>query len=375
MQKVPCKEVSVQFIESNVSSLISLSRADWDEYETSWDFKVNPLVALAREYSLENGVALEVVWGRLFERRMADAAKMKALEEENNRLFIEAYGLADELSPDVAWKDVSLTGNPFYRYKADEEADAARRDASPHQGVPPELEARARGDAVRELLSYGMGVLMGRYALSREGLVLASQGETLAQWRERAGTPALQPDEDGIIPAIAVEGSFFRDNLPDRMRDFLAAAFGAGALTENLNFVEATLGCTLGKYLCGKFFDDHARTYRKKPIYWLFESPKGHFRAFAYLHRMTAATAGLVRNRYLLPYAAHLERRLAAEVAKGAEMTAAERRLAKTLEAALADCRAYDLALHDLAERAVALDLDDGVAANWAKYAEVLARL
>lgn len=362
---IPLVSINRASVTTIVKLLVSLSRSDWDEYETSWDFKVNPLVALAREYSLDDGVALDVVWGRLFERRMDAATKMKELEEENNRLFIEAYGLSDELKPDVAWKDVSLTGNPFYRYKAEGGAP-----------VPPELEARARGDAVRELLSYGMGVLMGRYSLARDGLVLASQGETLADWRARVGaSPTLLPDEDGIVPAVALEGSFFRDNLPDRMRDFLSAAFGAATLSQNLNFVEAALGCPLGKYLCGKFFDDHAKTYRKKPIYWLFESPKGHFRAFAYLHRMTAATAGLVRNRYLLPYAAHLERRLAAEVAKGSDMTAAERKRAKALEAAVADCRAYDLTLHDLAERSISLDLDDGVTANWAKYAEVLAKL
>lgn len=365
LYKIPYLEVEKQSVSNAVETLLSVSTADWNEYETAWNFKVNPLVALAREYSLDDGVALDVVWGRLFERRMDAATKMKELEEENNRLFIEAYGLSDELKPDVAWKDVSLTGNPFYRYKAEGGAP-----------VPPELEARARGDAARELLSYGMGVLMGRYSLARDGLILASQGETLADWRARVGaSPALLPDEDGIVPAVALEGSFFRDNLPDRMRDFLSAAFGAATLSENLNFVEAALGCPLGKYLCGKFFDDHAKTYRKKPIYWLFESPKGHFRAFAYLHRMTPATAGLVRNKYLLPYAAHLEKRLAAEVAKGSDMTAAERRLAKALEAAVADCKAYDLTLHDLAERSVALDLDDGVAVNWAKYAEVLAKL
>lgn len=185
----------------------------------------------------------------------------------------------------------------------------------------------------------------------------------------------IAPDEDGIVPAVSLEGAFFRDNLPERMRDFLAAAFGPATLVENLNFVEEALGMPLGKYLCAKFFADHAKTYRKRPIYWLFESPKGCFRAFAYLHRMSGATAGLVRNHYLLPYARHLETRLAALRDKGAEMSAAERRLAKSLEAAAADCRAYDLALHGQAERSVALDLDDGVAANYAKYAEVLARL
>ncbi len=351
-------------IETNVKDLITLSSSDWNEYETSWDFKANPLVALAREYGTDH-VSLEAVWGRLFERRMDAAAKMKALEEENNRLFIDAYGLADELSPEVAWKDVSLTGNPFYRYKTDGQAP-----------VPAELEARACGDAMRELLSYGMGVLMGRYSLGRDGLLLASQGETMADFNERVGADcSIMPDEDGIIPAIALDGGIFTDNLLHRMREFLSAAFGKDALPGNLNFIEAALGCKIDKYLTDKFFDDHVKTYSKTPIYWLYKSPKGYFKVFAYMHRMTGATAGLIRNKYLLPYIAHLERCLASESAKGSALTTAERKRVKEIEKAIEDCRQYDLALHDIAEQSIAIDLDDGVAVNWEKFKTVLARL
>ena len=364
LRKIPILLVEKNRIDSNVSTLLTLSRSDWDEYETSWDFKVNPLVALAREYGTAH-VSLEVAWRRLFERRMADAAKMKELEEENNRLFIDAYGLEDELSPDVAWKDVSLTGNPFYRYKTDRQAP-----------VNTELEARACGDAMRELLSYGMGVLMGRYSLGREGLALASQGETMADFKERVGTDcSIMPDEDGIIPAIALDGGIFTDNLLHRMREFLSAAFGKDALPGNLNFIEAALECKIDKYLTDKFFDDHVKTYSKTPIYWLYKSPKGYFKVFAYMHRMTGATAGLIRNKYLLPYIAHLEKCHAAESAKGSAMTTVERKRVKEIEKAIEDCRQYDLALHDIAEQSIAIDLDDGVAVNWEKFKTVLARL
>ena len=298
---------------------------------------------------------------------------MKAIEEENNRLFIKAYGLEGELKPDVEWKAVSITGNPYYRYKVD--TPEKWRD-SPSPIVPPELEAVARGDAMRELLSYGMGVLMGRYSLEQEGLILASQGETYKDYIERVhGAGKILPDDDGIIPAIALDGSFFQDNLLHRMRDFLSAAFGNDALPGNLNFIEEALGCGFDKYLTDKFFDDHVKTYRKRPIYWLFESPKGYFRAFAYMHRMTGATAGLIRNKYLLSYIEHLERTFAAESAKGAAMNGAERKRVKEIEKAIADCRAYDLALHDIAEKSIAIDLDDGVVANWAKYKSVLAKI
>lgn len=369
--KSPCNEKCIELART----LVKLSRSDWDEYETSWDFKVNPLV---REGWQRNGSAmsLESAWAAVFARRMEWAARMKALEEENNRLFIKAYGLEGELKPDVEWKDVSITGNPFYRYKVDGEVGAAGAGRPPYQGVPEELEAKARADAMRELLSYGMGVLMGRYSLEQEGLILASQGETYKDYIERVhGAGKILPDDDGIIPAIALDGSIFQDNLLHRMREFLSAAFGNDALPGNLNFIEEALGCGFDKYLTDKFFDDHAKTYRKRPIYWLFESPKGYFRAFAYMHRMTGATAGLIRNKYLLSYIEHLERTFVAESAKGAAMNGAERRRVKEIEKAIADCKAYDLVLHDIAEKSIAIDLDDGVVVNWAKYKSVLAKI
>ena len=368
--KSPCNEKCIELARS----LITLSRSDWDEYETSWDFKVNPLV---REGWQKNagGMSLEVAWVAVFARRMEWAARMKELEEENNRLFIEAYGLEDELKPDVAWKDVSITGNPFYRYKVDGEVDAARRDASPHQGVPEELEARARADAVRELISYGIGCLMGRYSLEQEGLILASQGETYQDYFARVhGVDKLRPDDDGILPVVAGETAF-TDNAPYRVVDFIKAAFGEEHLTENLNFIEATLGMTLEAYLAKGFWDDHKRMYKNRPIYWLFRSKKGAFQALVYMHRMDAYTATKVRNGYLLPHIEFLRGRIAAESARGAELTAKERTKLKKMQQAMEECLEYDGRLHVVADRMQGIDLDDGVAVNYAKFGDVLAKL
>ena len=341
--------------------LVKISRSDWDEYETSWDFKVNPLVREGWQKGA-GGMSLEAAWAAVFTRRMEWAARMKELEEANNRLFIEAYGLEEELKPDVAWKDVSITGNPAYRYKSISDPQAG--------------EQLARADAMRELISYGMGILMGRYSLEQEGLILASQGETYQDYLSRVhGVDKIRPDDDGIIPAIALDGDIFSDNLLHRMREFLSAAFGNDVLPANLNFIEAALDCKFDKYLTERFFDDHVKTYRKRPIYWLFESPKGYFRAFAYMHRMTGATAGLIRNKYLLPYIAHLEKCLASESAKGSAMTAFERKRVKEIEKAIADCKKYDLTLHDIAGRSIAIDLDDGVVVNWEKFKTVLAKM
>lgn len=373
VKKLPYLSVPEAAIK-RTTELIAISRSDWDEYETSWDFKVNPLV---REGLQKNagGMSFEVAWAAVFARRMEWAARMKELEEENNRLFIEAYGLEDELKPDVAWKDVSITGNPFYRYKVDAVEDAADTGCPPYQRVPPELEARARADAVRELISYGIGCLMGRYSLEQEGLILASQGETYQDYFARVhGADKLRPDDDGIIPVVAGETAF-TDNAPHRVVDFVKAAFGEEHLTENLNFIEATLGTTLEAYLAKGFWDDHKRMYKNRPIYWLFRSKKGAFQALVYMHRMDAYTATKVRNGYLLPHIEFLRGRIAAESARGAELTAKERSRLKKMQQAMEECLEYDGRLHVVADRMQGIDLDDGVAVNYAKFGDVLAKL
>ena len=154
--------VIVRQVEPNVTELMNISKSDWDEYETSWDFKVNPLVCEARKANGE--ITLANAWKAVFARRMEWATRMKELEEENNKLFIEAYGLEDELSPEVKWKDVSITGNPFYRYKVVGES------LENH----PDLELRAKADTVKELISYAVGCMMGRYSLEKDTWVCAT---------------------------------------------------------------------------------------------------------------------------------------------------------------------------------------------------------
>ncbi len=362
---VECGDVRTE-IEPNVTDLIDLSRADWDEYETSWDFKSNPLVCEARRQDAADCPPLEDTWKTVFSRRMECAARMKALEEENNRLFIKAYGLEDELKPDVAWRDVSLTGNPFYRYKVDD-ADAARL-------VPPELEARACADAMRDLISYGIGCLMGRYSLEKEGLILASQGETIADYRKKVENHRLSPDDDGIIPLMDGETAF-TDNATHRIVDFVRAAFGAENLATNLNFIEASLGMSLESYLTKEFWSDHKRIYKNRPIYWLFRSKKGAFQTLVYLHRMDAYTVSKIRSAYLLPHIEFLRGRIAAEAARGAELTAKERTRLKKMQQAENECLEYEERLHIVADRMEAIDLDDGVLVNYAKFGDVLAKL
>ena len=372
-------------VEQNVTELISLSRSDWDAYETSWDFKVNPLVVNSRGRTLEETCrALAKTW-------RTKTLRMKELEEENNRLFIEAYGLQGELSPDVPMHQVSLKCNPYYRYGVVKEEGETLASVTALEGkiedgalTIEKNDTRQRKDTIRELISYAVGCLMGRYSLEKEGLILASQGETLEDYRKKIGEDAasashpdgsrLVPDDDGILPVVAGETSF-TDNAPQRVVDFVKVVFGEERLTKNLNFIEATLGKTLEAYLAKDFWNDHRRTYKNRPIYWLFRSKKGAFQALVYMHRMDAYTATKVRNGYLLPHIEFLHGRIAAESARGADLTAKERTRLKKMQQAIEECLEYDGRLHVVADRMQAIDLDDGVAVNYAKFGDVLAKL
>ncbi len=406
-------------VEKNVADLIALSRTDWDEHETSWDFKAHPLVANGR------GRTVEAAYHELAETWRARTQRMKDLEEENNRLFIDAYGLQDELSPDVPLNRISLTCNPWYRYGVkEEEGKPCGVDSS------AALEARLRTDTVKELVSYAVGCLMGRYSLNEvaSGEWLVAREVASDKWlvvrdgakgvvrevnREVASGECLVArgvasdkwlvvrDGDAtnhyplttsysstnhyplatthyplatILPVMAGE-TVFSDNAPDRVKEFVKAAFGEAHLTDNLNFIEAALGTSLEAYLAKDFWNDHKRTYRNRPIYWLFRSKKGAFQALAYLHRMDAYTASKVRNGYLLPHIEFLRGRIAAESARGAELTAAERTRLKKMQQSLAECLEYDGRLHVVADRMQAIDLDDGVVVNYAKFGDVLARI
>ena len=401
LRAVPFVVANESQIISNVTELIALSRADWDEYETSWDFKVNPLFVSCQ------GCTLAEAYNGLAESWRAKIQRMKELEEANNRLFIEAYGLQDELSPDVPLHQVSLKCNPNYRYGVvsvkdetleikggESELSGETLNSTALQGpvvgetlVIDKHDKRLCEDTIKELISYAIGCLMGRYSLEQEGLILASQGETIADyWKKVGGEDApdtarsasvphrLVPDDDGIIPVVAGETAF-TDNAPHRVVDFIKAAFGEEHLTENLNFIEATLGMTLEAYLAKGFWDDHKRMYKNRPIYWLFRSKKGAFQALVYMHRMDAYTATKVRNGYLLPHIEFLRGRIAAESARGAELTAKERTKLKKMQQAMEECLEYDGRLHVVADRMQGIDLDDGVAVNYAKFGDVLAKL
>ena len=225
---------------------------------------------------------------------------MKRLEEENNRLFIDAYGLADELTPDVPIKQITLTVNPAYRYggKLTEE----------------EQWTRFRQDTMEELVSYAIGCMMGRYSLDAPGLIYAHSGNEGFDPSRYTTFPA---DADGIVPLTDTE--WFDDDAAHRLIKFISVAWDVAHLEDNLTFLAANLSKrnnessreTLRRYLCDSFFKDHLQTYNRRPIYWLFSSGKQKaFQCLVYLHRYNASTLARMRTEYVIPLQGMMASRL-----------------------------------------------------------------
>jgi len=325
---------------------ISLARADWDNFETSWDFRDQPFLRPGLK-----GATLEASWRNWETQSTAAIRRMQELETENNRLFIAAYGLEDELQPEVPEAQITLA------------------------------RAEVRRD-MAAFLSYAIGCMMGRYSLDHPGLILANAGDTLREFLSKVERPQEQltfaPDEDGIIPIL--DGEWFEDDIVARTRDFLRATFGETTLEANLRFIEESLGKDLRKYFLTDFYKDHLQTYKKRPIYWLFQSPKKGFNALVYLHRYTKDTPNRVLSGYLREFLHKLRTRqeylahiMISEATPPREITKARKESeqnAKTIR----ECEEYEReVLLPLAQRRIELDLDDGVKVNYLKLGAALA--
>lgn len=353
-----------------IALLVEGAQRDWDDFETSWDYAGPSWLSPSFAGSLAERVAASSSrWAQL-------ARDQQARETENNRLVAQAYGLIDEVPIEVPLDKVSLTRNVAFRYGAGKSGD--------------EYALLERADVGSELISYAVGCMFGRFSLDVPGLVLADQGSTLAQYREKlaeAGTAvgAFAPDEDGVLPIV--DGEWFADDIVTRFTEFLRVAFGDEHLAENVRFVEDSLGVkALREYFITKagksrFYDDHVKRYKKRPIYWMFSSPKGSFNALVYLHRYTPSTAGTVLNEYLREYQAKLataiayEERVAASSSSPRDAARAVKEVER-LRKIVTELDAYEHdVLYPLAARQVALDLDDGVKANYPKLGAALRKI
>ncbi|WP_309045331.1 BREX-1 system adenine-specific DNA-methyltransferase PglX [Marinobacter sediminicola] len=349
------------YLKDNSSMLVNLARLDWDAYETSWDFTSLPL--LQSDYYAET---LEGSYAQLRRHWQGMTYKMQRLEEENNRIFIDAYGLQDELTPEVPLNEITLTCNPAYRYGGNASVE--------------DREIRLRADTVAEFLSYAVGCMFGRYALDKPGLILANQGETIADYLNQIPEPRFSADEDNVIPML--DGDWFSDDIAERFREFLRVAFGEERYEENLSFVEHALGKDIRKYFLKDFYNDHVRRYKKRPIYWLFSSPKGSFNALIYMHRYRPDTVSVVLNDYLREFRTkltsrrdHLEAVSISASASSAEKTKALKDIEK-ISKIIVELADYERdVLYPLATKQEEIDLDDGVKVNYPKFGHALKKI
>ena len=228
---------------------------------------------------------------------------------------------------------------------------------------------------MKQLISYAVGVWMGRYKLGQKGLHIAHPNPTDKELQPYwYGGVQVYIDDDGLIPVLP-QSSPFDDNLSSRISDFIRITFGEDKLTENLNYIEQKLGTSIDQYVQKDFWKDHKKMYQNRPIYWLFSSKKGAFKCLAYMHRMNAYTAERVRSNYLLPYIEFLQNQIGELENRRATLSTTENRKFQNLQKALEECREYHERLQVVAEQAIAFDLDDGVIVNYAKFGDILAKI
>lgn len=355
-------------VTNKVIQCIEASKVDWDSFETSWDFKVHPLLKFldeAKDFRLSSSFE---VWES---KCQANFNQLKANEEELNRIFIDIYGLQDELTPEVDDKDVTIR-------KADRERD------------------------IKSFISYAVGCMFGRYSIDSEGLIYAG-GDFNDKWNFESskvrkiekdeygniicdswGDSRFMPDKDNIIPIT--EDEYFEDDIVTRFIEFVRIIYGEETLEENLNFIADSIGRkasetarqAIRRYFIKDFYKDHLKVYQKRPIYWMFESGKNDgFKCLVYMHRYNEQTVAKVRTDYLHT----LQRKYEAEINRlqlvvdSDEYTAKDRTAAKKkidrISKQIEECKEYDQVVAYLANEKISIDLDDGVKVNYAKFQDV----
>ena len=339
------EEKIINLVEDN----IEISKDDWDSFETSWDFEQHPLLRFSNrnkglvDYKnihkvepITAGDKVQDCFNKWKEYKQEQFNKLKANEEELNRLFIEIYGLQDEMTPEVDDKDITVA-------LADELRD------------------------IKSLLSYAVGCMFGRYSLDKKGLIFAG-GEF-----DKSRYQTLEVDEDGILPILS--DTWFEDDIIEEFKRFLKKAFGELYFNENMQYIADVLGRKgsesaedrIRTYFLKDFYKDHLQIYKKRPIYWMFTSGKEKaFNALIYLHRYDKTTLSRIRKDYLHEFQNKLDNAIQRAENEG------NVKLTSLYSKYQTECLEFDRKIKDLADEQIELDLDDGVKVNYAKFQGLL---
>lgn len=354
------KQIPIIFADTNeintvVNESVNIAKTDWDSRETSWEFKLNPIIE-------KSNSLIEASLNNWTEEASADFFQLHKNEEELNKIFIEIYGLEDELTPEVELKDITILQEETF---IDDNNNLVFREDV----------------IIQQLISYSIGCMFGRYRLDKEGLQVAHPNPTAEEIASYKITSPLhngtkevtfEIDDDAIIPLMGSD-SPFSDDIYLRVKHFVEIVWGAETLTENLNFINECLDMELEKFLTEKFWQFHCKMYKKTPIYWLFSSPKGAFKVLVYMHRMNKYTAQKIRNNYLLKHLQYLRSEISRLEKNESGLTRQETKRLDKLRVDELECREYDVLVKDIADKQIEFDLDDGVKNNYQLFEDIVA--
>lgn len=359
MAKVPYKidESKNQSITAMTESNIDIASTDWNSFEVSFGFKCHPLAPSAHERTEQLSYAMNSdaraasvsLISERFRHWSADCDErfnqLKANEEELNRIFAHIYGMEGEVPIEVPDDKVSVR-----------RADLVRD--------------------VKSLISYGVGCIMGRYSTFAPGLILADAQQAVDDFKAKVPNAGFLPDDDAILPVL--DGEWFGDDIVAQFRKWLEVTYGAETLDENVKFIENALGKDLRKYFVKDFYKDHCVTYQvtgsgKRPIYWMFSSPKGSFQVLVYMHRYTPSTIGQILTKYLREYIEKINAKIGQ---LDQSDRAADNRQADKYRAVVRELTAWErTVIYPLANERVDIDLDDGVKVNYNKFPHALVKV
>ena len=324
---------------------INISKEEWDSRETSWDFVGNELL------KHKSNTKIETAYSNYCNYWRDQHNTLHKNEEELNRLFIDIYELQDELTANVELKNITILKNET-------------------KIIEGKLVFQA-DEIMKQFISYGVGVMFGRYSLESEGLLIANMASVVPT------STTFEIDDDNVIPVL--EDDFFTDDIASRFSQFVKATFGEENLSENINFIEKSLGTSIRKYFVKGFYEDHIKRYKKRPIYWMVSSPKKGFMTLIYMHRYTSDIFATIQNDYLREYIEKLEnnidnfQRIADDESNSnIDRTKATKEITKSNKI-LDEIIQFDRnSLTRFAQDGIEIDLDDGVKVNYCKFKDVL---
>jgi len=363
IEKLPIIFPSDNTIKQKIDQLtqenIEFSKEEWNSRETSWNFKINPLI-----YHKNNSKKIDESYNNFCDYWKEKHEQLHKNEKELNKIFIDIYDLNDELTPEVPLEEITIL----------------KDETNIKDG---ELVFK-KDVIIKQFLSYAVGCMFGRYNPEKEELIIANQGETLSNFKEKIPNATFLPDEDNIIPVLSDE--YFEDDIVTRFKEFLITTFGEEALSENLDFIAHAISNNtrdsseqiIRKYFINDFYKDHCKMYKKRPIYWFFTSgPNKTFNALIYMHRYNKTTLAKMRTDYLNELQAKLEAKkstLKLDSNDISEKQRAQQELIK-INKMLEESVEYHRLLKNKGDQYIEIDLDDGVKVNYEKFKGLVAEI